>query len=76
MGIYDVVYSILLYIIYPICIVFVGLEVHRYVYTHYVLVDDDDDDEYNEFHEPTIGMCSRCKNPDCSHRLADYIEED
>lgn len=76
MDIYGLVYNILRYIVYPICIVFVGLEVYRYIWSHYIMEYIDDDDKYNEFHEPTIEMCSRCKNPDCSHRLADYIEED
>lgn len=70
----DLLYNIFWYCIYPICIVYMGLEFHRYVFTHYFLVDDDEDD-YNEFHEPSIEMCSRCKNPKCSHRIADYVED-
>lgn len=83
--IYHVIYHVVRHILYPIGIVYAGLEFHRYIYMHYMLVDgdddedddedDDNDDDYNEFHEPTIDLCSRCKNPDCSHRLANYIED-
>lgn len=85
MDIYDLVRNLLFYVIYPICIIVLGNEVYRYIYMHYMLVDgdddedddedDDNDDDYNEFHEPTIDLCSHCKNPDCSHRLANYIED-
>lgn len=71
--VYDLIYNIVRYVIYPIGIICAGLEFHRYIFTRYILVDEDEDEDY-ESHEPSIEMCSRCKNPDCSHRIADYVE--
>lgn len=80
MDIFDLLRNIALYIVYPICIVLIGQEIYRYIYMRYVLIDEDDEDDdnndYREFHEPSIKMCSRCKNPSCSHRIADYVEEE
>jgi len=59
------------YFCYPICIILIALEFHRYIYMRYLIEKKDD----YESHEPSIEMCSRCKNSNCSHRIAEYTEE-
>jgi len=71
----DLLYNIFWYCIYPICIICLGLEFHRYIFWRFMAREEEDDDGDREFHEPSIEMCSRCRNPNCSHRLADYTED-
>jgi len=71
----DLLYNIFWYCIYPICIVYLGLEFHRYIFWRFIAREEEDDDGDREFHEPSIEMCSRCKNPNCSHRIAEYMED-
>jgi len=59
---------------YPIFIILIALELHRYIYMRYLIKEEDEDGD-REFHEPSIEMCSRCRNPNCGHRLADYTED-
>lgn len=70
---YVFLYSFFKYFCYPICIIIMALELHRYIYMRYLVEGEDDYDR--EFHEPSIEMCSRCCNPNCGHRLADYTED-
>lgn len=76
MDIYDLARNLLFYIVYPICIIIVANEVYRRIFWKYMMEEEEEDDDGDrEFHEPSIEMCSRCKNPDCSHRIAEYMEE-
>jgi len=59
------------YFCYPICIIIIALELHRYIYMRYLIEEKDD----YESHEPSIEMCSRCKNSNCSHRIAEYTND-
>jgi len=75
MDIYDLIRNLLVYVIYPICIIFLGLEFHNYIFWKHMIKAEEADNGEREFHEPSIEMCSRCKNPNCSHRIAEYMED-
>jgi len=75
MGIYDLIRNLLVYVIYPLCLIVIGSEIYRLIFLHYILKNEEDEDGDREFHEPSIEMCSRCKNPNCLHRIAEYTEE-
>ncbi|MCD7889413.1 MAG: hypothetical protein LUG23_05815 [Oscillospiraceae bacterium] len=52
MDIFDLLRNVVVYIVYPICIVVIGSEVYRYIYMHYILIDkEDEDDDYDDYHE-------------------------
>lgn len=74
MDIYNLARNLLVYAIYPICIIIIANEVYRRIFWKYIMEEEEGDD-YREFHEPSVEMCSRCKNPNCSHRVAEYVED-
>jgi len=75
MDIYNLARNLLFYIIYPLCLIVIGNEIYRLIFLYCILENKEDEDDDREFHEPSIEMCSRCRNPNCSHRLADYTED-
>jgi len=76
MDIYNLARNLLVYVVYPICIIIIANEVYRRIFWKYMMEEEEeDDDDDREFHEPSIEMCSRCKNPHCLHRIAEYMED-